>query len=90
MAIAPVGLLVIRAWVEEGSEQPLRVHVRLTSDTGRGFERELVFTEPAPVEALVRGWLAQAPAETPIRAPGAADRADPVTRRSRHGHGAGG
>jgi hypothetical protein len=58
MEIAPVALLVIRAWLEEGAERPLRVQARLTADSGRGFERELVFSESAPVEALVRGWLA--------------------------------
>ena len=58
MGIAPVGLLVIRAWVEEGSERPLRVEVRLTADTGRGFERELMLSELAPVEAVVHAWLA--------------------------------
>jgi hypothetical protein len=57
VAIAPVGLLVLRAWVEEGSARPLRVEVRLTADSGRGFERELVFSEPVAVEALVRTWL---------------------------------
>ncbi len=57
MAVAPVGLLVLRAWVEGGSERPLRVEVRLTADSGRGFERELMFSEPAAVEALVRAWL---------------------------------
>jgi hypothetical protein len=50
-------LLVIRAWVQEGSERPLRVEVRLTADSGRGFEGEFVFSEPAAVEALVRIWL---------------------------------
>ena len=58
MGIAPVGLLVIRAWVQEDSERPLRVDVRLTADIGRGFQRELTLSEPAPVEALVRAWLA--------------------------------
>jgi hypothetical protein len=57
MAVAPVGLLVIRAWVEEGSERPLRAEVRLTADSGRGFEPELVFSEPVAVQALVRAWL---------------------------------
>jgi hypothetical protein len=59
LALARVGLLVIRAWVEEGSERPLRVEVRLTADSGRGFERELVFSEPKAVERLVRAWLEQ-------------------------------
>jgi hypothetical protein len=58
MGMVPVGLLVIRAWLEEGSERRLRVEVRLTADTKCGFERELVLSEPAPVEALVRAWLA--------------------------------
>jgi hypothetical protein len=62
MAIPPVCLLVIRAWVEEGSERPLRVEVRLTADTARGFQHELTFSEAAPVEALVRAWLAEVPA----------------------------
>jgi hypothetical protein len=57
MAVAPVGLLVMRAWAEEGSERPLRVEVRLTADSGRGFDRELVSSEPVAVEALVRAWL---------------------------------
>jgi hypothetical protein len=59
MRFAPVGLLVIRAWLEEGSESPLRVNVRLTADTDRGFERELAFSEPEQVETLVREWLAE-------------------------------
>jgi hypothetical protein len=54
VALAGVGLLVILAWVEEGSRRPLRALVRLTADSGRGFERELMFSEPAPVEGLVR------------------------------------
>ncbi len=58
MAVAPVGMLVIRAGVEEGSERPLRAEVRLTADSGRGFQRELTFSEAGPVEALVRTWLA--------------------------------
>jgi hypothetical protein len=57
MAIAPVGLLIIRAWTQEGSGRPLRVEVRLTGDVWRGFERELTFSESALVEALVADWL---------------------------------
>ena len=69
MAVAPVGLLVIRAWLEEGAVRPLRVQVRLTGDSARGFERELAFSEPAPVEALVRAWLGQVCAEGGIDPP---------------------
>jgi hypothetical protein len=60
MGVAAVGLLVIRAWLEEGSERRLRVEVRVTGDTARGFERELAFSEAAPVQALVRVWLEEA------------------------------
>ena len=58
MAVPPVALLVIRAWFEEGAEHPLRLEVRMTADTARGFERELAFSEPEPVGALVDAWLA--------------------------------
>lgn len=59
MAIAPVSLLIIRAWVQEGSARPLRVEVRLTGDVGQGFEREMAFSESEPVETLVAAWLAE-------------------------------
>jgi hypothetical protein len=73
MAIAPVGLLIIRAWMQEGSERPLRVEVRLTGDVGRGFEREMAFSEPQAVEAIVRAWLAEVLAGGEVSArPGAA------------------
>jgi hypothetical protein len=58
MAIAPVGLLVMRAWVQDGSERPLRVQVRVTGDVRHGFEREEVLSESTAVEATVRAWLA--------------------------------
>jgi len=58
MTIAPVGLLMIRAWVEEGCEQRLRVVIRLTGDSWRGFEHELSLSDPARVEEVVREWLA--------------------------------
>jgi hypothetical protein len=58
MQMARVALLVIRAWAEEGSEPPLRIEIRLTADAGREFERDLIFSDPEPVEALVRTWLA--------------------------------
>jgi hypothetical protein len=54
--------MVIRAWVEEGSQQPLRVEVRRTADGGRGFEPELALSEPAGVEKPVRAWAADVPA----------------------------
>jgi hypothetical protein len=55
---APVGLLVMRAWVEEDSQHPLRVEARLTTDVARGFERELTVSGPAAARELVGSWLA--------------------------------
>ncbi|HEX8770495.1 MAG TPA: hypothetical protein VF711_06990, partial [Acidimicrobiales bacterium] len=37
----PTGLLVIRAWVERGSSEPLRAQIRLSTDVSAGFERTL-------------------------------------------------
>lgn len=59
MTVAPVGLVIIRARLEEGSSRPLRAEVRLTADTTRGFERELTLTEADAVAEVVRGWLAE-------------------------------
>jgi hypothetical protein len=50
-------LMIIRAWVEEGSAKPLRVQVRLTGDVSSGFERSASFAESADVCALVDAWL---------------------------------
>lgn len=59
MTIATVGLLIIRAWMQKGSDRPLRVEVRLTGDVGHGFDREVLFSESAPVQAMMAAWLAE-------------------------------
>jgi hypothetical protein len=51
------GLLVIRAWVEEGSAEPLRAHVRVTGDISTGAARTVTISEPAAVVELVETWL---------------------------------
>jgi hypothetical protein len=50
---AAVALLTIRAWQEEGSENPLRAEIRLTRDVSLGFQaaRTVVHTERV-VEAV--------------------------------------
>lgn len=53
------GLLIIRAWTEPGSTEPLRAQVRLTTDISAGFERTLTLSRSADVCAVVREWLAQ-------------------------------
>ena len=50
--------MVIRAWVEEGSQQPLRVEVRPNGRRRARVRAELVLSEPAGVEKPVRAWAA--------------------------------
>lgn len=52
------GLLIIRAWIERGSPEPLRAHIRLTTDVSAGFERSLTLTRAEDVCATVAEWLA--------------------------------
>jgi hypothetical protein len=51
------GLLIIRAWVEEGSSEPLRAQVRLTGDVSKGFERTVNLTRIQAVCGEVEAWL---------------------------------
>lgn len=53
------GLMIIRAWVEEGSTQPLRAQVRLSRDVSAGVEGTFTFTTADDVCAAVRTWLAE-------------------------------
>ena len=52
------GLLIIRAWIERASPEPLRAHIRLTTDVSAGFERSLTLTRVEDVCATVAEWLA--------------------------------
>ncbi len=53
-----VGLLVIRAWVEPGSTEPLRAQVRVCTDVSAGEERTLMLARADAVGAAVQEWLA--------------------------------
>jgi hypothetical protein len=52
------GLLIIRAWTEEGSSEPLRAQLRVSTDVSAGFERTLMLAQPEAVCATVQEWLA--------------------------------
>lgn len=52
------GLMIIRAWIEEGSSEPLRAQIRLSTDITSGLEREVTLVRPEQVTATVEGWLA--------------------------------
>jgi len=51
------GLLIIRAWIEEGSEEPLRVQVRSVDDVSAGVERTQTLARVEEVVAAVQAWL---------------------------------
>ena len=51
------GLLIIRAWVEDGSVEPLRAHLRVTDDIANGIERSSTFVSADEVGRLVEAWL---------------------------------
>jgi hypothetical protein len=50
-------LLIIRAWAEEGSLEPLRANLRLTTDVSAGFQRTLTLARTEAIEAAVHAWL---------------------------------
>ena len=59
MASDRTGLLIIRVWIEEGSSEPLRAHIRISDDVTEGFRRELTLARPELVCAEVGQWLTQ-------------------------------
>jgi hypothetical protein len=52
MAHDPTSLLIIRVWVEEGSQKPLRAFVRHTSDVSAGFEHAETLTDAVAGRAV--------------------------------------
>ena len=59
MASDQTGLLIIRTWIEEGSSEPLRAHIRISDDVADGFRRRVTLSRPEAVCAEVQEWLAQ-------------------------------
>lgn len=51
------GLLIVRAWVEPGSTEPLRAHLRVMDDIEVEAERNLTLAQPTAVAELVEVWL---------------------------------
>ena len=51
------GQMIIRAWTEPGSTEPLRAEVRIVCDASAGVERRLTFCRADAVCATVREWL---------------------------------
>lgn len=57
MTPRPTGLIVLRVWIEEGSSEPLRVHVRQTHDLSRGFRSSRTLADVDEVMATIRAFL---------------------------------
>jgi hypothetical protein len=57
MTLGSTGLLIIRAWVEEGSSKPLRAQVRLSFDVAAGFATEMTLADVPAVAKVVEAWL---------------------------------
>jgi hypothetical protein len=51
------GLLIIRAWVEDGSVEPLRAHLRISDDISNGIERSSTLVSADKAGRLVEAWL---------------------------------
>jgi hypothetical protein len=54
---APVGLLTIRTWWEDGSDHPLRAELRRTTDVSAGFQQQLTVAHAEKVVDAVRAFL---------------------------------
>ena len=57
MPLDHAGLLIIRAWIEQGSSKPLRAQIRLTTDVAAGFASEVTLADVNAVSAAVETWL---------------------------------
>ena len=51
------GLLIIRAWLEPGSTEPLRAQIRVTNDISGGIEQTVALAKSDTVMELVDEWL---------------------------------
>lgn len=63
------GLLIIRAWVEDGSPEPLRADVRATTDVSAGLDRAVTLARAEDVGATVQTWLAEVLADAAPQVP---------------------
>ena len=50
-------LLIIRAWLEDGSPRPLRAQIRFTTDVSLGIEGALTLTDITEIGEAVQAWL---------------------------------
>lgn len=53
----PVGVLILRIWLEQDSPRPFRADIRVTADVGFVPSASLHFAEPGEVIDAVRDFL---------------------------------
>jgi hypothetical protein len=51
--------MIIRVWIEDGSEQPLRAQVSVTHDVEGGIEHTMTLVHAADVTRAVDAWIAE-------------------------------
>jgi hypothetical protein len=65
MNTQPIGLMLLRVWSEPGSDEPLRVDIRQTTDLSRGFRRTTTLADVDAVLVAVRLFLEERPEPAP-------------------------
>ena len=50
-------LILIRAWFEPGSAEPLRAEIRFAGEDSRGFGESTTATSPEAAAEIVLRWL---------------------------------
>lgn len=50
-------LMIIRVWSEEGSLEPLRANIRVTTDVSTGVQRTFTLAQPEAIKEAVDAWL---------------------------------
>ena len=63
----PVGVLILRVWLEQGSPKPFRAGIRVTTDAGFAPAASLHLAEPGEVIDAVREFLERVSGEPGAR-----------------------
>lgn len=56
--------MILRAWLEPNSAEPLRVQIRLTKDVNTSFTTEITLIDVASVSTAVEQWLTEVMAQS--------------------------
>lgn len=63
------GVLIVRTWLEDQSDTPLRVHLRFADDVATGVERSMYAGDVPTVVAAVENWLLAMAGESMVDGP---------------------